>query len=213
MMIHTRNIIDRNQKQHSDLEYYKVLVLKVEENADDNPDISIESCKSLIEGLCKYMYHRLNPSKSESELNALDFHKLFKQTAKEISSKSPLEMEFIYQTSNLIQRLGELRNRRGDISHGKLSPKSEQSTKESARMIMGVTDHIVHYMLEVYLSIDMTFKDEVDYQDHLEFNEALDDQYPIEGLSYSQALLDQKPVEYKMLLADWELQKEEELEE
>lgn len=42
-----------NNTTISGIEGYICLVMKIENNLDNHPDIAIESCKSLIEGLCK----------------------------------------------------------------------------------------------------------------------------------------------------------------
>ena len=103
----------------------------------------------------------------------------------------------------MINTLAYLRNNRGDISHGKSSPKPEESTKESAIMIMGVTDSIVHYLLDHFFRIDLSHKDELNYQDNPEFNEYLDEAYLDFNLSFSEALFYQDRVTYEEQLRDF----------
>jgi len=49
MLIKTRKIIDLNVSKHDGFEGYYLLIEKVQKNVNINPDIAIESCKSLIE--------------------------------------------------------------------------------------------------------------------------------------------------------------------
>jgi hypothetical protein len=47
----TRTAIHKNQSLITGLDGYILLVDKIENNVTPNPDIAIESCRSLIEGL------------------------------------------------------------------------------------------------------------------------------------------------------------------
>ena len=204
MMKLSREIIDKHNDTHEDFEYYKTIIEEIEDNIASNPDISIESCKSLIEGICKSILLRINTSMTRTKVNKFDVQALFKKCCNYLGKNIPLEQEFIYQGFNLVKRIAELRNERGDISHGKSSPKAILSTKESAKMVMGVTDSIVHYMLDHFFRIDLSFKDEINYDDNSDFNDVLDDLYPDLGISYSMALYNQDYVSYEEELRDYE---------
>lgn len=203
MMPLTRNIIDKHEDTHEYFGYYKAIIKEIEDNQTANPDISIESCKSLIEGVSKSILMRLNKSMTEKKVNDFDAHALFKECCNYLGQNQPLEIEFTRQGYNLVKRIAELRNERGDISHGKPSPKTVLSAKESARMIMGVTDSMVHYLLVHFFKVDLSSQDEVSYEENEEFNLYLDESYPELGLSYSMALFDQDPVAYEEQLRDY----------
>lgn len=203
MMPLTRNIIDKHDDTHEEFGYYKTIVEKIEENHKSNPDISIESCKSLIEGISKTILLRLNKSLTEEKVNGFDAHIIFRKCCNNLGKNQPLEIEFSRQGYNLVKRMAELRNERGDISHGKVSPKSTLSAKESALMIMGVTDSIAHYLLIHFFKIDLSSQEEIKYGKNENFNVYLDESYPELGLSYSMALFDQDPVAYEEQLKDY----------
>ncbi len=203
MLSLTRNIIDKHNNTHAEFEYYKTVIEKIEENVFSNPDISIESSKTLIEGISKTILRRLDITFTQKKVDSMDFPPLFKEACWCLGKTIPIEHEFINQSSNMINTLANLRNKRGDISHGKTSPKPESSTKESARMIMHIADSIVHYMLDHFYRIDLSHQDEMLYEDHPEFNEFLDEYNPIDGLSYSRALFDQDEVSYEEQLRDF----------
>ena len=203
MMPLTRNIIDKHEDTHEYFEYYKSIIQKIEDNQASNPDISIESCKSLIEGISKSILMRLNKSMTENKVNDYDAHAIFKECCNYLGHKQPLEREFTLQGFNLVKRIAELRNERGDISHGKLSPKSVLSAKESAHMIMGITDSLVHYLLVHFFKIDFSSQEDIKYEEHEDFNLYLDENYPELDISYSMALFEQDPVAYEEQLRDY----------
>jgi hypothetical protein len=210
MMLHCRDIIKSYKSTHEDFVYYESIIEKVEENIETNPDISIESCKSLIEGISKTILLRLDVTQTQIKVDKLEFPDLYKQTCWAMQRHSQIEVDYIHRTSAMIQRLAELRNERGDISHGKAVPKVDKSTISSAKMIMVVTDAIAHYMLESFFRIDLSYKEEIKYGDCEDFNFELDELNPISGLSYSRALFDQDNVTYMELLRDFNDRKAEE---
>ena len=103
----------------------------------------------------------------------------------------------------MIDRLSELRNERGDISHGKAVPKKFVSNVETAKMVMRVTDSILTYILSAYFSIDLSYTEKIAYEDNPEFNDILDESYCLEGIVYSQALYDQDYDSYEEQLRDY----------
>jgi hypothetical protein len=203
MMTLTRNIIDLHKSSHEDFEYYIIILEKIENNFDKNPDISIESAKSLIEGISKSILLRLDITKTEASVNKMEFPELFKNSCWSIHRHISIEDDFIHRSSTMIQRLAELRNTRGDISHGKASPKKDVSTAATAQMIMHITDAIVNYMLDAFFKIDLSFKEQIVYESNIEFNEELDESFPLPGITYSRALFEQDKILYKEQLIEF----------
>lgn len=193
----TRDIIQLNRTSHEDFLYYETLIEKIEENCQKNPDIAIESAKSLIEGVSKTILLRLDRSATNEKVNKMDFPDLFRNACWRIKSHTYFEEDFIYRTSSMIQILAELRNQRGDISHGKAVPKVEVSSIASAMMIMHVTDALVNYILDSFFKIDLSFKRELKYDANPDFNDELDEVYPLKTIKYSRALYDQDFTEYE----------------
>jgi ribosomal protein S13 len=212
MMLHCRDINKSYKSTHEDFTYYEAIIEKVEENIQKSPDISIESCKSLIEGISKTILLRLDVTQTQTKVDKLDFPELYRQVCWALQRHSQIEVDYIHRTSAMIQRLAELRTRRGDISHGKAVPKIDRSTISSAKMIMVVTDAIAHYMLEAFFRIDLSYKEDVKYADCEDFNFELYEINPLKGLSYSRALFDQDNVTYMELLREFNDRKAEEAE-
>ena len=72
-------------------------------------------------------------------------------------------------------------------------------------MVTGITDNICTYMLR---KLDLLTDDEVQYDENDEFNNYLDDQYPLGGkVRYSKALFEQEPTTNEIQLGDYALRK------
>ena len=131
--------------------------------------------------------------------------KLFKDALEEIQAKSNNSFEFDLPYRIIgaaVHRLGEMRNQYGDISHGKTSLKEQVNDAELAEMVIGITDNICTYMLRKLDQIDVD--DVVKYDEYEEFNQWLDDMFPLEGgVKYSRALYEQDIVDYEERLVHY----------
>ena len=203
MMQLTRDIINLHQETHESIDYYLLLIGQIENNVECSPDIAIESSKSLIEGVCKLILLSLDSTSSVKKFKKMQLPKMFSEACEFLGQHVDLEADFAHRTSSMIARLAELRNERGDISHGKAAPKECVSSVDTAKMVMGVTDSIVTYILTSYFSIDLKFKEMIAYEMNPEFNNFLDETYELEGISYSQALYDQDYDAYEEQLRDY----------
>jgi hypothetical protein len=74
-----------------------------------------------------------------------------------------------------------------------------------------MTEGIVFYVLEQFFSIDLSYKQEINYEDNTDFNLWLDEANPMENLSYSRALFDQDNVSYFEELLEYQTEREEEI--
>ncbi len=185
-----RTLIAANNKKHEHFAYYETVIEVIEQNVDTQPDICIESCKSLIEGISKSVLKGLDGSFDQREIDKLEFHPLFKRALNKLAEyKTEIEIDFINKSASLIHTLGEIRNKRGDISHGKLAPKELFSYAQFSKLVVQMTEGIVFYVLEQYFSIDLSFRKEIAYEENLSFNEYLDLLNPLDGLSYSRLFL------------------------
>jgi hypothetical protein len=209
-----RTLISENSDRYEHFAYYEVLIDKIEENVQTQPDICIESCKSLIEGISKTILKALEAASTKESLNAKDVKELFREALSALARFNPtMEVDFVRRSVGVIQLLADIRNKRGDISHGKLAPKELSSYVQFSKLVMHMTEGIAFYMLDQFFAIDLTFTEEVKYKDNTEFNEFLDRENPMTGLSYSKALFDQDNVSYCEQLLDYQTEQEEVLED
>ena len=187
-------------KRHK-LEYYDSHLTLIEAYIDEKPDISIETCKALIEGLSKLALHMLNQEPLESQKSE-DVQSLFKRALKELQKgRGFSDIDLVNRAGSVVHYIGELRNEHGDISHGRASLKDQVNDADFADFIIGITDSLCTYMLR---RLDQLAEVELQYEDNPEFNAFLDEAYPLgNGVRYSKALFDQELETYEIELGDY----------
>ena len=200
-----REIIQNNKKYFSHFEYYELLLEKIEKNVNYAPDITIESCKSLIEGVCKTILKHLDATFDVKAFEKEDkTGNIFKRAVEKLAEYSDeMEGDFVSRFGSVFHEMCKIRNDRGDISHGKLAPKEIESNRKFSQLTTNVTSAIVTYMLEIFFFIDFSVKEEIKYDANKAFNEMLDEQEPFGGLSYSKALFEQKYTDYVSQLEEF----------
>jgi hypothetical protein len=211
----TQQILNRLPPRFGDFEYYQVIVGKITENQSPNPDIAIESCKSLIEGLSKLILKHTDKSYRDNQRPTEELAPLFKKAVNALAERgADIEEQFTKAVGNFIHQLGSLRNERGDISHGKSAPKLISSTPHFATLVVQATDGLASFLLHELFALNLSDFVSIEYTDNSEFNYFLDDTYPMErGLSFSRALFDQDFVAYEEQLKEFDAEREQEREE
>jgi len=189
----------KNIKRHR-LEYYDSHLDLVENYIEEKPDISIETCKALIEGISKLSLHLL-AQKSLASLNDQKFQDLFKDALKELQKgRGFSDVDLVNRLGSVVHYLGELRNSHCDIGHGRASLKDQVNDTDFAELIIGITDNLCTYLLR---RLDQLVEPELCYNDSPEFNDMLDEQYPMPGeILYSKALFEQEFETYEIELGD-----------
>lgn len=203
-------LLHQHKHTYSDFEYYHLHIEKIENNKSKNPDIAIESCKSLIEGVSKSILNRLDitfdEKKESSGKNPRSVQWFFKKSLEKIAEKSEdFEASFVTSSGQIINIISEIRTKRGDISHGKSAPKLVESSPEFAEMVSSMTDLIVSYTLKHFFQIDLSPKGKLDYYTEvdksiIQYNVYLDESqpdFPISTTSYSQLLYENDYDEYE----------------
>lgn len=173
-MLKTKEIIEHNKSIYKDFLYYLKVIQKVEDNLSKNPDISIEACKSLVEGICKTIIFDSTPwitKEEKKRINNQDFVQTFKDAINKLSWITDVEWDFVNCFKNIMTQLWRIRNGRGDISHWKATPKESSSSPDFAFLIRNMTDDICYYILWLYFNQT----EEVTYEDNEEFNNYLDE--------------------------------------
>lgn len=208
-MQRVNDIVKKKQKEFPEYEYYLKITSQIEKNIKEMPDLSIEACKSLIEGVCKTI---LNKAKIEYKTKGkyIDSPKDLLQKALNTlkTFRTDFDEELVENTCSIVFRISQIRNDRGDLSHGRAVPKTDISSIELAEFIVQLTDGMIRYLLDIYFSTDFSYI-ELKYEDNGEFNNMLDETHPLEGiLSYSKALFDQDIIAYEQQLIDYKLSQE-----
>ncbi|WP_320033706.1 hypothetical protein [Halarcobacter sp.] len=212
-MNHLKIIIEKNSKKFQHFEYYYLLIEKVERNLLKNPDISIECCKSLIEGICTTILVSLDSSLSQAKiLKDYNLQKIFKEFKEKLAEyNEDFELDFMNGFNHSVKIIGEIRTKRGDVAHGKKAPKEKISSVEFASFISALTSSLLVYCLEYFFQLE--FEEEVAYEDNEEFNAFLDENSPLPGkVKFSLALYEQYLEDYRTQLKQF-LADEEEISE
>lgn len=187
------------------LEYYESLLDVVERYIDEKPDIAIETCKSILEGISKLVINKLTQEPLDRLDRRRDLQQLFKDALyKLVSGDESFNSDLTNRLGSVVHYLGELRNYHGDISHGRASVKEQVNDADLSKMVIGITDSIGTYMLS---KLEQHTDDEIRYEENEEFNNDLDEFIPLSGnVKYSKALFEQEPETYRILLGDYDLE-------
>lgn len=220
----TRAVITAHLSSFKEFEYYFSIIEIAEESVNKKPDVTIDCCKSLIEGVSKTILITLdsNYNKNNKLVDGVKALKLFDKAIKLISkydqSLIGKETEFLSKSRELVDTIINIRNDRGEISHGKFIPKPNEiiSTSEFALFVINLTDSIVSFMLKILFQIDIPKTGRIAYDDENmeEYNIWLDDStdFPIKKAKYSQLLWENDYDEYESRYSD-EFLKTDETEE
>lgn len=216
----TKEIILSNLEKHGHFEEYFKIIDIIRANEFDNPDICIESCKALIEGISKTIIVNLDNTKTPDNIDDDNLPKLFKESMNLLSNNcEDIEGDFVVRFSAIIQVLGEIRNKRGDISHGRMAPKAIFSSYKLASTVKNMTESILEYVLEHYFTLDLS-NGKLNYEDKemQAYNNWLDETtvFPIKKAKYSQLLYENDLDEYEnrynndfLKIEEYEVEKED----
>lgn len=200
-----RELIERHSDENSEFRYYLPIIEKAERNEELHPDITIECCTSLFQGVSKTIVNRLDPPE-DSKAFADGSVQIQVRTALRCLAAGDdiIEIDFPRRAESLVQIIAELRNQRGDISHGRAVPKELQSDRSLARLVLNVTEAVLRYMLASFFAIQPERTIAPPYEENEEFNAYLDTDSDLPGkLIYSRALYDQFPEDYVIQLKDY----------
>ncbi|WP_154859687.1 hypothetical protein [Cyclobacterium xiamenense] len=172
----TKQSISNHSRLIPGIEGYLTLIDKIEENKSIHPDIAIETCKSLLEGLClkglSLLSEKYNSSKSlrtrcKNDLKVLtntafdevytdyvesQIHESLANMLIDISVaqkiKDNAKRKVREQAIEAVAKVSAIRNERGDISHGRDYPKNQESSITLSKSISSITDGICSFMIE-----------------------------------------------------------------
>jgi hypothetical protein len=214
-----KELINRHLDDFPEFSYYLVIIEKAEKNEIPQPDICIECCNSLIQGVSKTIILQLDPTIVRKDIEFDKTPKLVRNALRSIAANDDVyEDNFVFQGINLATSISALRNARGDISHGKAVPKILASDKALARVVLEMTATLLRYTLASFYVLELLSRAEepvitdeaiaessaLRYGDNPEFNDFLDEQNPLEGkIMYSYALFELYFEDYEFQLSDY----------
>jgi hypothetical protein len=179
--------------------YLETHISTIEETVETNPALCIETCKSLIESLCKTILTNRNAFHNEST----KFQILVKQAldtliSHEVYSKELSEL--VRRIASVSQQIGEIRNFSGFASHGQ-DMKHTRLNSTLSLLTYKITDVIGGFIMHYYINHSTKPDSRIHYEDCHSFNEFFDEDYPLEIggviLSASEVLYSQDYEAYK----------------
>lgn len=194
---------------------YRENIETITQMAYSNPTLSIELCKTTIEGICKTI---LTNKAAEISDN---FPNLVSTTIKSLNVEMHPDAEHIKELSrrlgSVLHYIGEIRNRCNFASHGQ-DIEHQKPSSDLALFVIHTTNAILGFILHFYIVTgDYRKGERIKYDDFTEFNEEIDDEYNEFNygykISYSKALYDQDIEAYKELYNEYLNLQNEKLEE
>jgi hypothetical protein len=150
-MNQTLEILDALDGTHDNFQEYRKIINLIVEHKDQNPDICIENCKALFEGISHMILRKIDVSYSFSSYKEKSVHALVNMMFTQL--KDYAEVEEHSYIAIFAKEIGAIRNARGEISHGKPYPKDTASELMFANMIFNITDTYISYILKIYFSL------------------------------------------------------------
>lgn len=182
-------IIRAYEADYPEFGYYLKHAEEIRNHEESHPDIAIECCVSLLQGISKSIVYRLDKSVDRGLFEKSTLEHQVKEAFKAIEESSDVVELALPRACSTVARLaGEIRNKRGDISHGKAVPKEIESDASLARLALEMTEALARYMFAHLIRLDDT---EIRYTEYPDLNAELDEQGPKIGLTpYSKLLFE-----------------------
>jgi len=180
-------LVKRHIKEFPDFQYYGAFAefISAIENyhQDLHTGVSLDCCNSLLQSICKTIITQIDPKTQGKILNKgarSETNNLISEAAKLLQKNDDIyERDFISKLSQIGKHINELRNARGDFSHGKHIPKELLNDQDLSRLLREITESLSRYLISSFFSFKLEqFKEEpeveedlIRYEDYPEFNE------------------------------------------
>jgi len=193
---------------------YERQVSLIEESVESNPDLCVEACKSLIEGICKAILTNKGVDYSKYDKFQVLVRVTIESMLTENDSYGNELSEIARRISSVAQKISEIRDSAGFASHGQ-DIEHISISYSLALLTSRITDVIGGFILHFYRTHSDRGTSRILYQDYESFNDYYDEQYPIFigdiPISASEALYSQDIEAYKeaLLLYQEQLEKGE----
>ncbi len=155
IMKKSRELIAQYSSEHQWLQELERLLTHIDQQSDQCGDTLIECSKSFIEAIAKNAIIKLNPNEKIKDINEAKLGDLFKKTRKAICEHSSIEklmpiseVELFFSALNQwMLFIGKIRNDIGEVSHGKILPKSYSIDLNMAQIFSEIIDRFAYIIL------------------------------------------------------------------
>ena len=210
------DLINAHATRYPEFGYYIDHMREGVSHVHTQPDRCIENCKAVFEGICKALVLRMDSGTDRKKVDKFSLPDLVDRAIScierhDTSGDFPASL-----IRELASTLGTLRNRRGDVSHGRAAPKDEASGDRLSRCLLANTETALRYMLEIFyeqpgvLAETTSAIPQINYEDNPDFNDWVDaGDYHVGRVLFSLALFNQDYESYLDQLEDFERLKAE----
>ena len=182
---------------------YERQVSLIEESVESNPDLCVEACKSLIEGICKTILTNKGVDYSKYDKFQVLVRVTIDNMLTESDSYGDSLSELSRRISAVAQKISEIRDSAGFASHGQ-DIEHVSISYSLALLTSRITDVIGGFIMHFYRTHSDRGTSRILYQDNQSFNDYYDEQNPIYIggilISASEALYSQDREAYKEAL-------------
>lgn len=182
---------------------YERQVSLIEDSVESNPDLCVETCKTLIEGICKTILTNKGIDYSKYDKFQVLVRVTIENMLTENDSYGEALSEIARRISSVAQKISEIRDSAGFASHGQDIEHISISYSLSL-LTSRITDVIGGFILHFYRTHSDRGISRIMYQDYKSFNDYYDEQNPIYigdiFISASEALYSQDIEAYKEAL-------------
>lgn len=180
--------------------HFETHISTIEKTVETNPALCIETCKSLVESICKTLLTNQGIAYDDNG----QFQVLVKHTMNSLIDINECYKNDLYELTRRIaavsQKLSEIRNISGFASHGQDINHTSMSNTMSL-LTYKITDVIGGFIIHYYMNHASKRDSRIHYEDCQEFNEMFDEDNPLVLggviLSASEALYKQDYQAYK----------------
>jgi hypothetical protein len=199
--------IKENIDQSPSFAPYQEAIGLIEQTVTSNPTLCVETCKSLVEGICKTILTNKNIPYAAD----ISFQGLTRQTIESIINLDDGFREDLAELGRRIasvaQKLAEIRNNNGFAGHG-MDVLNPRLTETVSLFAYKITDTVAGFILNCYINNRAVNTDHrIHYKDCFAFNEYFDDLNPMQvgvvRISASEALFNQDYEAYKESYFDY----------
>lgn len=195
-------VISSFKKIPSLYQAYEKHLNSIIENLDKNPALSMEVCKTLLEGICKTILNDKNISIEDDTFGAL-VSKAFESINLDNHPNKEQIKVLLKRCKSISDYIADLRNNHCNFgSHGKDIDFIEPS-EDLALLTMNATNTILGFLLHLYIkNRELGESYRLRYEDYPEFNEYFDEINSDNtlsklGLSLSEAMFQQDEILYR----------------
>ena len=148
-------LVNRHIQDFPDFQYYGAFAefISAIENyhQDLHTGVSLDCCNSLLQSICKTIITQADP-KMEFEIldkgSSSTTNSLVSRAAKLLQKNDDMyEKGFISEVTKLARCIADLRNSRGDVSHGRRIPKELVNDQDLSRLLREITESLSRYLI------------------------------------------------------------------